>query len=356
MNALLYCIRQGLLVIGLCCAGNGLWAQYDSSYVADYRDRLVVSLFQFARFQQLDITQSLVGDTLGQSIIQYKSSSRLMNGIGVDWDKISFSLSWRTPAEKGLEDRTGRSAARNLALSFNLKRWRIESFYRMYKGFYDQNISTIPDFTVETPYHQNPELLVRTGKIKAMYFRNKKKHFSYAAAYANTQRQLKSASSFVLIIDGYAQEIGSSAGLFGDYIPEQYYEGYRNLHSIKLAGIAVVPAVSVNLVIFKRIFANGTLGVGPQLQYRKLNDVSNGVRRELKMHFTSGDARFSFGYNGANFFIYSWFTGDFDVFKFNDIQVNRQLINSGVTLGYRFKLPENRFTRYIKEHPYYRAV
>ena len=78
------------------------------------------------------------------------------------------------------------------------------------------------------------------------------------------------------------------------------------------------------------------LSKGIDVQFRRLLNYNNGVRKELKLSMASGDARFSFGYNGKLLFIYSWLVGDYDYMKFNDLQVNRKLINSGITLGYRF--------------------
>jgi len=263
-----------------------LSAQLDSNYVADYKARLVVSVYQALRSHELDITQTSVADPNAFSSLNYKASSRLVNGFGMDWDKIGFALSWKTPAEKGVEDRTGKSRARNLSFGLNLKKLRIESSYRYYKGFYDSNTSNIENFDESTAYFQNPELEITSLKVKAIYFRNKKNRFSYAAAYANTQRQLKSAMTFVLLSNVYFQEIGSHTGIIPDYMKPQFYQGYRELNHIRTAGISINPGVSANIVIFKRLFVNGTISYGPELQFRRLLNYNNGVRKELKLSMT----------------------------------------------------------------------
>lgn len=48
------------------------------------------------------------------------------------------------------------------------------------------------------------------------------------------------------------------------------------------------------------------LSKGIDVQFRRLLNYNNGVRKELKLSMASGDARFSFGYNGKLLFIYSW--------------------------------------------------
>ena len=98
-------------------------SQLDSNYVADYKSRLVLNVYQALRSHELDITQTSMLDGNGFSSLNYKASSRLVNGFGMDWDKIGFALSWKTPAEKGVEDRTGKSRARNLSFGLNLKKF-----------------------------------------------------------------------------------------------------------------------------------------------------------------------------------------------------------------------------------------
>lgn len=334
------------------------FAQFDTNYVQLYPNRFIASIFQSYRYQNLYITQNATPDSTGASRINYKCSSRLVQGFAFDWDKLSIALSWKSPVDVNAESRLGKASARNLSIGLNTKKARFEASYRYYQGFFDENTVNLPEFNDSTPYFQNNDLAVRTFKLKHIYFRNKKQRFSYKAAYSNTQRQLKSASTWVFITNVYYQRIHSDDDIIPDIIPQDYYPGYRDIHRISSFGLSFHPGFSVNLVAFKRFFVNGTLAWGPQLQYRRIqHDDYTRNTSELKFQLSSADARFSLGYNGENFLIYSWFNGDYDVMDFPDMDVSRQFISGGVTIGYRFKLKEKRnWTQRIRENKWYQKI
>lgn len=331
--------------------------QLDTNYVVRYNDRLVVSLFQGYRYQKFIITQNEISDTALRSTIDYTSPSRYYNGFGIDWDKISFSLSWRTPGKQADEKKTGTATARNLSVSLNAKKIRFELSHRFYQGFYDNNTVNIPNFNDTTPYYQNGDLEMDSWKVKAILFHNKRNRFSYAAAYANTQRQIKTSAAWVLLSNLYYQKIYSGQGFIPVTVSDTFYTKYRDLNRFDLAGLSISAGFSANIVIFKRLFANATLAWGPQLQYRRIRgEDGNPDYSETKLSLTSGDARFSFGYNGNYIFIYSWIMGDYSILKFEDFIMNSQLISGGVTLGYRFKFKENKVTRFIKNNKWYQML
>lgn len=331
-------------------------AQLDTNYVKSYKDRLVVSLFQFYRTQRIEIKQNSIADSIGQSLVNYNSSSKLMNGFSLDWDKISLAVSWKTPTSPEQDERQGVSRSRNIGLAFNLKKMRIENSLRSYRGFYDGNTVNVPAFTDSTPFYQNNDLSVFSFKTKAMYFRNKKNRFSYAAAYANTQRQLKSAISFMWVGNLYFQEISSNQSIIPSVVDTAFYSRYRDMKRVLTAGVSLNPGFSANVVVFKRFFLNVTLAWGPQLEWRILDKGNVGVTKELKLSINNGESRVSFGYNGDRLLIYSWTMGDYDFLRFNDIEINRGLLSGGLTIGYRFNLKPNEVTRRIKRNKYYQKL
>lgn len=331
-------------------------AQLDSNYVKTYESKLVFAINQSYRTQRLDILQTSVEDLGGRSNVAYSSSSRLMNGLSFDWEKLSLAFSWKTPTPVGQEKKQGESVSRNLGAAINAKRWRIEGAYRFYKGFFDSNISNIPNFSDSTPYYINDDLAISSLKIKAIYFRNKKKRFSYKAAYANTQRQLRSSLTFIWATNFYHQTISSDDNIIPSIVPQQFYIPYREIDRIRLTGVSMNPGFSGTIVLFKRFFFNATIAWGPQLEWRELAGRRGGDRRELKLSVNNGESRVSFGYNGDRLIFYSWTMNDFDNLRFNDLQMNRVMIQGGVTLGYRFAVKPNRLTTLIKENSLYKRL
>lgn len=345
-------------MIGLLLICQQTFAQFDTNYVQLYPNRFIVSIFQSYRYQNLYLSQNGIADSTGASKINYKCSSRLVQGIAFDWDKLSVALSWKTPVDVHAESRLGKASARNLMVGVNAKRSRFELSYRYYQGFFDENTANIPEFNDTTPYFQNSDLSVRTFKLKHIFFRNKQKRFSYKAVYANNQRQLKSAATWILISNLYYQRIQSDQGIIPAIVPDSFYNRYRDVRRISSVGLSIHPGASATIVIFRRLFINGTLAFGPQIMYRRLLGTDGGTNiSEMKLQLSSADARFSFGYNGENFLIYSWFIGDYDVMDFPDMDIARQFISGGVSIGYRFKLKEKRnWTQKVRENKWYQKI
>jgi hypothetical protein len=331
-------------------------AQLDTNYVKTYKDKLVVSLFQLYRTQRINIQQTSVPDSTGNSVVNYSSSSKLMNGFSFDWDKLSLAVSWKTPTAAVQGVRQGVSRSRNIGVSFNLKKVRIENTWRSYRGFFDANTANLPAFTDSTPFYQNNNLSVVSFKTKALYFVNKKNRFSYAAAYANTQRQLKSAISFMWVGNVYYQKISSNESIIPSIMDTSYFQQYRQLKSVQLAGISVNPGFSANIVVLKSFFINITIAWGPQLEWRTLDKGEEGIAKELQLSINNGETRVSFGYNGDRLMLYSWTMGDYDNLQFKDITINREMLSGGLTLGYRFNLKPNHITKKIKENKYYKKL
>lgn len=333
-------------------------AQLDSNYVVSYTDRLVISSYQSYRFFQIPINQTYFANTDSISKMDFIAQGSNSTGIGLDWDKISFSIGWRTIGYEAQEAKKGITKTKNFAFSLNAKKWRIESSYRDYKGFYDRNTPKFDtSFTETTPYFQNPELRTREFRLKGIYFRNKKNKFSYASAYANTQRQLKSAGTWIWVSNIYRSQFASPTGIINTMIADSLYSHFYDISKINMTGISISPGFSYNLVLFKRLFANLTLDWGIGLQIRTISQqFTSAPFTDFKISATNAGARGSMGYNGDRFFIFIFFIGDYTIVEIDKIRFEQRLAAGGLKLGYRFKFKENKITKAIKNNKFYKML
>lgn len=334
------------------------YSQLDSNYVVKYPDRLVISTYQSYRLFEVLINQTYIPLSDSASKMDYIAQGSNSTGIGVDWDKISFTIGWKTPSSDNDEVKKGITKTKNFALSLNAKKWRIESSYRDYQGFYDFNT---PSFTANyndsMPYYQNTELRMREFRTKGIYFRNKKNRFSYAAAYANTQRQLKSAGSFIWVANFYRSQIASPTGIINPMVKDTFYEKYDDVSKINITGLSMAPGYSLNIVLAKRIFANITLDWGLGMQVRTISQqYESKTMTDFRLSFTNGGARASLGYNGDRFFIFGFFVGDYTIYAIDKFRIEQRLVAGGLKLGYRFKFKENRLTRFLKNNRFYKML
>ncbi len=331
-------------------------AQLDTNYVANYKDRLVISTFQAYRYYDLALEQAIETDSNGFSGINYIARGNNITGFGIDYDKISISFGFRTPGVENTSARTGTTRTRNFSFSLNAKKFRFETSFRRFIGFYDNNTGRRDtSFNESTPYVQNPDMFSRSIRVKAFYFVNKKNRYSYASAYANTERQLRTAGSVVLTSNFHNFLAKSDRGFIPASIQE-YYGAWGQWDRVNVFGLSFNPGYSFNLVILKRFFLNLTVSVGAELQYQQFGTRDGKSLNHWNLAFSTGDIRSSLGFNNRNFFIALTNIIDHTAISKYNLTFNAKLISGGLALGYRFPLKENKVTTGLKENKYYRML
>jgi hypothetical protein len=352
------------VVISVCCRGQNdsvsskeKW-RLDSNYVVSYPDKLVIGLFQSWRYYDLLFVQTLTPDTSGQSAFNYIARGNNSTGISFAYDKISFALSSSVEATETDIARKGVSDTKNLSFSINSKKYRLEAAYRKYTGFYDNYTSRRDtNFITDTSaFYQLPGMYSKAFRLKGFYFFNKKKRFSYGAAFNNTARQLKTAGSFLLISNLYKFTVNSDT----TFIPtgaSSYYPQWENWNHFKTLGLSVNLGYSFNLIMFKRLFANitGTLGLELQQRTYSTNDRISS-KSDMNFGWSAGDLRGSLGYNGEKFYVMLSYIGDFSVYKLNKFQIDTRLHSGVFTFGYRFNKKEGKAIRWLKNNKIYRML
>ena len=331
--------------------------KYDSIYVRKYNNRLVVSLFQSTRSYNVLFTQKLVSgsgiDTLSTS--NYVAQANNVTGLSFDYDKISFSLGKSTPLTSDDVYKKGKTSYSDYGFSFSGSKYRLESSYRRYQGFYDDRTHFYDTaYTAKSPYYQNPSLSTRSFKVKGLYFMNKKHRFSYSSSYSNTSRQLKTAGSFILVGNIYNFYMHSDSLI----IPPQmrsYYGTWAGVNYFNLYGLSFGAGYTFNLVLWKRIFLNLTLTAGWEVQHRYYkNDIAAFSKQEWSHSFSLIDGRTALGYNGRKFFISVTSITDYNVYDLKSMKFEVKFLSGSFNIGYRFPLKEYKPIKKMKENKYYK--
>lgn len=330
----------------------------DSNYVVSYSEKLVIGIFQSWRYYDLLFAQTLTTDSAGHSSMNYIARGNNSTGISFAYDKISFSLASSVEATESDVLRKGISKTKNLSFSINSKRYRLEAAYRKYTGFYDNYTgSRDTNFVIDSSaFYQNPTMYSKAFRLKGFYFFNKKQRFSYGAAFNNTARQLKTAGSFLLISNAYGFSLGSDTSFLAPGTSPSYPQ-WESWNKFKTLGLSCNLGYTVNLILFKRLFANftGTLGLELQnLQYSTADGISN--RNDWKFGWSAGDLRGSIGYNGEKIYIMLSYIGDFSVYKLNKIQIDTRLHAGMFSFGYRFKMKESKPIKWLKSNKFYKML
>lgn len=324
----------------------------DSSYYYKYDDRLVVAMYQSYRTYNLLFSQTVTPDSTGRSILEYHADANNITGIELDYDK--FSLSFGIKSSSPNTYKKGNTAYSNFGFSFGGNRWRLETSYRKYKGFYDIRTAAYDTtYRDSLPYYQNPSLTNRSVRAKFFYFFNNKK-FSYSSAYSCTYRQTRTAFSWALVGNIYQNTLSADTSFFPHFV-RNMYGGNADLNRLGVVGLSGGAGFSGNIVLFRSLFVNLTFLIGPEIQWRKYAHYS-GASRTFAYLTGAGDGRASIGYNSRNFFMTLTTLNDFYATNGRGLQFTTKFISGAFTFGYRFKVKDPKFMGKVRENKFYKML
>lgn len=331
-------------------------AQFDSTYAIKYPERLGISIFQSKPSYIITINQKIRRDTLGISPISYNTLAKNITGFGLFYDKISLFVGFKSPLDKDERLRKGRTNYSQFALAITGVKLRLEASLRTYKGFYDVNsVNYIPDFSDSSAYFQNSEMRSHSYKLKLFYFLNKKKRFSYGAAYVNNVRQLKSAGSFIIATNLYNYGLNSTS-LVPSFI-EEYYGGWNKWNMYNVTALTAGIGYTHTFTVFKRAFINVLFTLGMEEQHiiarsTATNESLNVWRAQLSAY----DLRSSFGFNSKAFFISIQNIVDGNNYRLPMFDVRNVYISTFLNIGYRFHVKTPKFYKKLQETKIYKMI
>lgn len=328
----------------------------DTNYVKKYPDRFIVTLSQSYRQYDIRFTQTLFPDSLGWGAPKLIADANAVTGISIDFDKISFCFGIKsTPPTPAIAKQKGDTKYSTLGLSFTFYRFRFESSYRRYHGFYDvKSPLYTPDFDSNGVYYQNPSMDVRSIRVKSLFVFNKRK-FSYSSAYFNTQRQLKTAGSWMLVSNVYDYAFSSDTSLI-PAASQQFYGMYALMNSYRVQGISLGPGYSVNLVLFKTFYINLTATSGFDLQHRRIGTFDNSYTSKRTRMGAAGDFRAAIGLNGKRAFFSITYRVDYNSYLNTGMRLEPRYHSVDFNFGYRFKMRKGRLYRTLNENKWYQLI
>jgi Domain of unknown function (DUF4421) len=332
------------------------WNRQDTNFVRKYPDRFIVTLSQSYRQYDVRFLQTLIQDTMGIGAPRMIADGNAVTGISIDFDKISFSFGIRSvPPTTDVEKQKGKTKYQSYNFSFGFYRFRFESSYRHYHGFYDLKTPSYDTSFARTGiYYQNPSMDVRSIRVKTLFIFKKRK-FSYNSAYFNTQRQLKTKGSFLLVSNIYDYRIKADTSLI-PFPSRIYYEKYADLNYFRAQGISIGPGFSWNLVILKTLYLNLTLTSAFDFQRRIYDTYSKNYQDKFWKVGTAGDFRAALGMNGKRMFASVTYRLDVNSYLSDGIRIEPRFNAVDLNIGYRFPFKERAWVKKMKENKWYQLI
>lgn len=332
------------------------WNKQDTNYVRKYPDRFIVTLSQSYRQYDIRYFQTFGQDTAGWGAPQMIADANASTGISIDFDKISFSFGIKTtPATDDAIHKKGNTKYTSYGLSLGAYRFRFEASYRNYHSFYDYKTGVYDtSFQHTGVYFQNGSMDVRSLRVKTLFIFNKR-HFSYNSAYYNTQRQMKTSGSWLIVSNIYDYQFDSDTSL----IPVKsrpFFGQYGDLNYFRVQGISIGPGYSCNLVLFRTLYFNATLTSGFDFQHRTYDTYSDAYRDKFWKVGAAGDARFALGLNGKRMFTSVTFRMDYNSYVSQNLRIEPRFKSVDFNIGYRFPFKERGWVKRMKSNKWYQML
>ena len=328
----------------------------DTNFIKKYPDRFIVTLSQSYRQYDLRFTQTMFPDSAGWGAPKMIADGNAVTGISIDFDKISFCFGLRSvPPTDTIVAQKGKTKYSSYSLSFTFYRFRFESSYRKYTGFYDIKTPAYDTgFNNDGVYFQNPSLTVRSMRVKTLFVFNKRK-FSYSSAYFNTQRQLKTAGSLLMVSNLYDYSFTADTSLI-PLASRPFYGQYGLMDQYRVQGISIGPGYSFNLVLFKTLYLNMTLTSGFDFQHRNITTSDNAFSSKAWRVGAAGDFRAALGLNGKRCFASITYRVDYNSYMNTGMHIEPRYHSVDFNFGYRFKMKRGRLYKKLNANKWYQLI
>jgi hypothetical protein len=273
-------------------------SKWDSTKYQKFYRVLIVGAFQQFRNFNNEFTQFMNKDSLGISQNNFAAESRLISGISLHYDKFSFSFATKNQPQN-FSNGKGNSKTFNIGFNVGDNRWILDSYYRRFIGFYNQNTRNFDSLLFKSGnYYIQPNLSNSIFMNRLLFFTNHKR-FSFKSGFGCNYRQLKSSATWVL---------GASFNVFrlrndSSFFPIQnrnYYNDFAQLNHFRSINLGAIIGAAGTLVLFKAWFITGHLTIGPEQQWRLYNLPENNQR--ISYISFSGTTRISLGLNLKRFY------------------------------------------------------
>jgi hypothetical protein len=219
----------------------------------------------------------------------------------------------------GDEDLKGKTKSFGLGIGLIFKHWFLDLAYSKVKGYYLENSDDFVSRSAGDPYIQFPDLHYNGFAISSGYFNNSR--FSFRSLSSQTERQLKSAGTFLPAIN------------FRYYIIDDKSSGASSQKSNNYEG-SIGPGYTHTFVVKENFYLS--LGLQASLGYLNTKLTTRfpdqDVITKQDNFIFRWDGKTGLGYNGSNFYtgVYANISGT----RYN--QENTTAINFETRVFYHF--------------------
>ena len=298
-------------------------------YINQYRDKFYIK--PILTFRNLNLELQSTSNQIND--IEYKANANPYFGLGLYFFDIGIELSVKLQDQTTRDvDIFGETDIFDFQTNIYSKKWGADIAFQRYSGFYLEDPDRhIPTWQSGDPFPQRPDLKLFNLQLNTFYIFNHNK-FSFRSAYNQSDRQLRSAGSFLMNLFTGTFRFKSDSIL----IPEEELPLFGEEGSLdfgRLSTLALMPGYTHNFVM-KRFYFNASLSIGPGHVWVRY-DVQDKVNNDINIRAVV-NLRTAVGYNSDSFFGGMSFVAQNVNANIGDLDVIGTSGNFKIFIGYRF--------------------
>lgn len=309
---------------------------YDTSYVKELTNRVLVSYFQEYRSMDINIKPDKSIDSLGKESLSLSSSSPLFSGFLIQYKGIAIYLAGNTTQSNDSKSKYGIQNSNIWKISFLYKAVFANFNYINYKGFSDKNFNNHYYKSDSLPYIRYQNLSTTWMNLDLKYYPGYKK-FSQGIPTWFGLRQTKSKFSMGYKFSyNYLKLNNHNTSLFTDSLSS--LNPSFNMTSSVYNGYNVSAAPSLYLVAFKKLFFYIDAWVGLDAGYNKIKgDKLN--QTKANFNFVFPEFRTAMGFQNNRWIAAAYYSYMNQSFSNKKISTSINYNTFGLIIGYRFYPP-----------------
>lgn len=316
--------------------------KYDTAYVHSHRKVFSIGYVSSVQNAEISLSDSL------DSVLDHRTNNPTQYGLGINLGWLSGEFTFTVPGVSVADPNKGTTVSRNYGLGISGRRLIGRAFFNSSQGFYPVQAS-IADSTWQSggPYPVRADIHSNTFLASANYALSRKRRYSFKAALYQTERQRRSAGTWLAGGTVWVNDIRSSE----PFIPTEAsinFVGNTAFDRVRRTVVGATIGYTHTFVFFRKAFLTAALVPGLSVQQQRIALVGGSADESAWQAGAVAEAKFGAGYNGDRFYTaitganyYS--TGDTE----EGISITTWFRFLRFTLGVRIKQPNSGFMRGI---------
>jgi hypothetical protein len=307
-----------------------LSAQKDSNYIETYYKDLIIRLYSGEKTHSLELS-----DQSTPYRLKYLPNGYFNIGAGVNFRSFGISLATKIPIFQNSVIKHGETKRLGIQSYIYTGKFAVDILASFLNGYYLNNsFSHLKTYTRNKEY-QRPDISSANFGVSLNYIFNNSR-FSYRAAFSDTERQLKSAGSFLAGGSIFSYQTRADSSIVPREIDRKYFIKSRDISKSGVLAINANLGYAYSLIFLKNGIFTLSYIMGSGIQDNSIDrEFANGVN---KWRFSiNHSGRLGVGYRFNRYFVRLSMirTTQYTSLKYNDLSVVNGTNFFQVSLGKR---------------------